>query len=483
MLPPVPVRAEHLVDEGAARLPHTVALIYGDHHWTYMQMRDEVNRRAALLVEAGFAPGDVAAIIEPPSDDLIFTVFACFRADLTLLYLAPTLTAAEYAPLLTRARIALLLTADGRTRPDYLDVPALPLALPGTPGRDAVDEAARRSATGGGEAIAALISTSGTTGTTPKLARVSHRALIWRRDLPVWWEQTPQIFFRPGVSYLHLRSFCEFVSRFGTVILSQTLDPAHMEEEMAAHGVTALMGTGATLHLFTDQRRPPPLGLALQVVRTGSMTIPRPVRDATAQRYGAAVLEEYASTEGGAMLTTPQGGTPYGSIGTPYPGVEARIVDDAGNDVTAGETGELIVRTPAVMHGYLDNPTATANALRDGWLWTGDMARQDAAGNYYLEGRRSLRINVSGVKVVPEEVEAVLLQHPGIREVAVLGMPDATRGEVVRAVIVPHGEPPTASELRRFCRAQLAAVKVPRRFEFRTELPRSPAGKILRRLL
>ncbi len=183
------------------------------------------------------------------------------------------------------------------------------------------------------------------------------------------------------------------------------------------------------------------------------------------------------------MLGTPRGGTPTGSIGIPHPGVDARIVDEDGMYVPEGAIGELLICSPGLTLGYLDDPVATARTLRDGWLWTGDLARRDADGLYYLEGRRGLRINVGGFKVSPEEVEAVLEQHPGVREAVVLAMPDAARGEAVRAVIVPEGTPPSAGELRRYCRERLAGYKVPRRFEFRDELPRSPLGKVLRHKL
>ncbi|MFN8513288.1 MAG: AMP-binding protein [Chloroflexia bacterium] len=158
-------------------------------------------------------------------------------------------------------------------------------------------------------------------------------------------------------------------------------------------------------------------------------------------------------------------------------------MDDQGEDVPPGATGELLVRSPGLMLGYLGDPRATAEVLRDGWYHTGDLARRDEAGYYWLEGRRSLRISVGGYKVAPEEVESVLLQHPAVREAVVLAAPDRLRGEVVRAVIVPDGQPPTPSELRRFCAAHLARYKIPRRIEFRDDLPRSPLGKVLRNRL
>jgi len=165
------------------------------------------------------------------------------------------------------------------------------------------------------------------------------------------------------------------------------------------------------------------------------------------------------------------------------PWVDVRIVDDDGRDVPDGKAGELLVRSPDLMTGYVGDPKATAAVFRDGWLRMGDLARRDAEGFYYLAGRRNLRINVGGFMVSPEEVEAVLLRHPGVREGVVLGATDVTRGEVVRAVIVPAEPSPSVAALRAHCRTYLAAYKVPRQWEFRAALPRSPLGKVLRHLL
>ena len=248
------------------------------------------------------------------------------------------------------------------------------------------------------------------------------------------------------------------------------------------HRVTSLWAVPAIVHLLTEHRSSPTAAFALQFVRTSAAPLSQRVQHAAAQRYGATIVQEYGSAEGSSMIGTPEG-TPVGSIGKPYPGVAVRLVDAQGNDVPDGSIGELIVQSPGLMEGYLDDPEAEAETLREGWLWTGDLASRDAAGFYFLVGRRTLRINVGGFKVAPEEVEMVLMQHPAVREVAVLGMPDAIRGEVVRAVIVPNGTPPTIAALRAYCHRRLAGYKVPRRWEFRDALPRSPLGKILRQNL
>jgi len=201
------------------------------------------------------------------------------------------------------------------------------------------------------------------------------------------------------------------------------------------------------------------------------------VRMAAEGRYGIPVVQQYGMTEGGYVMTTPCGEALPGSIGRLFPGVEAKLVDDAGRDATAGE---LLMRTPGAMLGYLDDPEATASILRDGWLRSGDLARRDASGNYYLEGRLGIRINVGGFKVAPEEIEAVLIQHPGVREAAVIARPDPLRGEIVTAIIVPADQPPSQAEILNFCRERLAAYKLPRHIEFRDQLPHSPLGKVQR---
>jgi long-chain acyl-CoA synthetase len=174
-----------------------------------------------------------------------------------------------------------------------------------------------------------------------------------------------------------------------------------------------------------------------------------------------------------------------GSIGLPVPGTDARIVDLAtGATLPRGQEGELEVRGPQVMLGYWNRPAETAEVLRDGWLQTGDIARMDEDGWFYVVDRRKDMIDASGFKVFPREVEEVLLMHPAVREAVVAGVPDAYRGETVKAfVVLRPGAQASAEEIVGFCRLHLAAFKVPRQVAFRDELPKSMVGKYLRRVL
>ncbi|MES5484516.1 AMP-binding protein [Bradyrhizobium sp. INPA03-11B] len=175
----------------------------------------------------------------------------------------------------------------------------------------------------------------------------------------------------------------------------------------------------------------------------------------------------------------------WGTHGKPVPGNAIRIVDpDSGTDTPAGVPGEIVIRGPGVFKGYRNRPDATAEALRNGWLHTGDMGRLDADGYLTFMGRFKEMIKVSGYSVFPEEVESILNKHPSVAASAVIAMPDATKGEVVKAFIVlaPRTELDSA-QLVAWARQNMAPYKVPRDVSFVTELPRSPAGKLLRRLL
>ncbi|MGB3906178.1 MAG: AMP-binding protein, partial [Anaerolineae bacterium] len=175
-----------------------------------------------------------------------------------------------------------------------------------------------------------------------------------------------------------------------------------------------------------------------------------------------------------------------GSIGLPLPDVEAKIVDiDTGaKDLPVGETGELVLRSPNVMKEYWNMPEETEIALREGWLYTGDIALMDESGYFYISDRKKDMIIASGLNVYPSEVEDVLYEHPKIQEAAVAGIPDPKRGETVKAwVVLKPGDTATVDEIRDFCRDKLAKYKIPYYIEFRDELPKTMVGKVLRRAL
>ncbi|MEG2173275.1 MAG: long-chain fatty acid--CoA ligase [Desulfovibrionaceae bacterium] len=204
---------------------------------------------------------------------------------------------------------------------------------------------------------------------------------------------------------------------------------------------------------------------------------------------GAAIVEGYGLTEASPIThinplqTTLQ---KISSIGIPLPGTDARIVDMEGGslDVAPGKLGELIIRGPQIMQGYLNHPDESASALRNGWLYTGDLATMDENGYFYIVDRKKDMVIVAGYNVYPREVDEVLLEHPKIQEAVTVGITDSTRGETLKAFVVLHeGESMTRAEVTAWCRAKLAAYKLPRQVEFRESLPKTVVGKVLRRIL
>jgi long-chain acyl-CoA synthetase len=475
------LRAEQVIDAAAASHPERIALIHGVRHWTYGELRAERDRRAGVLVEAGLRVGDRLVTAERVSDDFVLALLACARAGGVHVALSPLLTAGEQAALTTRINPRFALTATGAPRPGLPLGTPLPLALPGDPSPAAVAEAGRRSAAGTDEDPVMMRHTSGTTGQLPKLVLRPHRQITWTCGWDPWPARPDSIFCVPTSTLLLTAEVCRIFALGATVVIPRETSVYGLDEEMAAHGVSVIFAPPALLAALTQLQSPPPPSLRLAVLRTTGAAVPPELRAAVEARYHAPIFEEYGMAECIAIMRSPGPDTPAGSVGKPNPGVEVRLLDSAGNEVPEGAVGELVLRSPGLMLGYLDDPEANAVALRDGWYHTGDNARRDAQGYYYLLGRRGLQINVGGQKVSPEEVEAVLQQHPGVREAVVVPQPDALRGEVVKAIVVPEGDAPGAQELRRFCRARLAGYKVPRSISFRVEpLPRSAFGKVLR---
>jgi long-chain acyl-CoA synthetase len=221
---------------------------------------------------------------------------------------------------------------------------------------------------------------------------------------------------------------------------------------------------------------------------SGSAALMKQTKEKFEKLTGGRICEGYGLSEAPtATHCNPlQGENRLGSIGLPLPDVEARLVDleDGETEVPVGEAGELVIRSPQVMLGYHNMPEESASALRDGWLYTGDIARMDAEGYFYIVDRKKELIKPGGMEVWPRQVEEAIAAHPAVAEAAVAGIPDEYRGETVKAwVVVKPGETLTGPEVQAWCRERLAPFKVPTAIEFRAQLPRSTVGKILKREL
>jgi len=218
---------------------------------------------------------------------------------------------------------------------------------------------------------------------------------------------------------------------------------------------------------------------------SGGEPLPLAVIDAFEKRFNVPIFEGYGQTEAApvATLNTP-GQRKIGTIGRALPNVEIAIWDDQNRVLPTGQVGEIMVRGRNVMKGYHHLPEETAKTISDGWLHTGDLGQLDEDGFITITGRKKDLIISAGENIYPREIEEALAQHPGVKEVAVIGVKDEVRGEVPKAfVIAREGEKLDEKELRSFCRETLANYKVPKYFEIVPDLPRTPTGKVLKRML
>ncbi|HSD66286.1 MAG TPA: long-chain fatty acid--CoA ligase, partial [Vicinamibacteria bacterium] len=341
--------------------------------------------------------------------------------------------------------------------------------------------------------IALLQYTGGTTG-TPKGAMLTHRNLVANaHQARAWFPRLreEQEVILGAVPLFHayglLGHFLGLVSAAESVLLPRprpdvVLEALHRFRPTVFPGVPTLYA-GIVDHPRVSEYD---LHTGTQCL-SGAAPLPARLVERFEALTGGRLVEGYGLTETSPLThgNPIQGERRVGSIGVPVPGTDARIVDLAtGEPLPPGVEGELEVRGPQVMLGYWNRPAETAEVLHDGWLRTGDICRMDADGWFYVVDRRKEMIDASGFKVIPREVEEVLLMHPAVREAVVAGVPDAYRGETVKAfVVLRPGQEASAEEITAFCRLHLAAFKIPRQVELRTELPKSLVGKYLRRVL
>ncbi|MGE5674062.1 MAG: long-chain-fatty-acid--CoA ligase, partial [Mycobacterium leprae] len=273
-----------------------------------------------------------------------------------------------------------------------------------------------------------------------------------------------------------------------TMVLVPRFNPVEVMKAIEKYRVTLFPGAPTMYVAINNSPQVKKYRLnSIDACISGSAPLPVEVQQEFEQMTGGRVVEGYGLTEASPVThcNPVWGKRKEGSIGLPWPDTLARIVDPTtGKDLPVGEVGELMVKGPQVMKGYWHKPVATAEALRGGWLRTGDMARMDEEGYFYIVGRKKELIIAGGFNIYPREVEDVLFLHPAVQEAAVVGVKDEYRGETVKAYIVlKKGMSATAEEIMTFSRTQLAAYKIPRIIEFRSTLPKSIVGKVLKRAL
>lgn len=344
-------------------------------------------------------------------------------------------------------------------------------------------------------ALAQIQYTGGTTG-TPKGVMLTHRNVVVNTMQGRFWcsnfREGKEVFLG-AVPLFHCYglSTCQNLAvATGSLII--LLPRFHADEAVKAieqHRVTIMSGVPMMFSMMTDFPQVGRYDLhSIRVCLCGASPLPAEVQEAFERLSGVKISEGYGLTEAGPTThcNPIESGHPAGSMGLPFPDTDARIVDvETGlRELPTGEAGELIVRGPQVMQGYWKKEAETQAVLRSGWLHTGDIVRRDEQGFFFFLDRKKDVIKPWGETVFPREVEEILFQHPAVREAVVVGIPDRHYGEAVKAFVVPgEGSSVTERELIDHCRKSLARFKVPVAIEFRSELPRTIIGKVLRRAL
>lgn len=527
--PRIPV--QRLLDDAAARFPDRAAVTFFGRTLTYRTLRELADRFASGLRALGLRPGDRVSLHLPNCPQFLIAYFGTLKAGgvvvpcnplfvereianqladsgatiaVTLdLFFARVQAARassrlahvvvtrinEYLPPLLRVLYPLrarrhgewpALVFDATTHPFGALCAALPLA----------DGAAQRP-----EDLAVLLYTGGTTG-TPKGAMLTHANLVANAYQSALWyvgppdEQISVIVVLPLFhSYAMTVGMNGSLVRGSRMILLPRYETRVVLKTIGRYRPQQLPGVPTLYNALVNN---PDVGRydlrSIRACISGAAALPAEVQARFERTTGGVLVEGYGLTEASPVThVTPLSGLRKpGSIGVPVPDTDARIVDlETGTRTLApGEVGELVLRGPQVMAGYWNRPDETAAVLRDGWLYTGDVARMDENGYFYIVDRKKEMLISGGLNVYPREVEEVLFAHPAVLEAALIGIPDPHRGEVGKAfVVLRPGAQATAEDILTHCKAHLAPFKVPRMVEFRETLPKSLIGKTLRRVL
>jgi len=479
-------------------------LICRERRVTVRGLDEAARLLGAQLRARGVATGDRVVLVAPNVPEFVVGYFGILAVGAVVVPLNPLLKTEELRYILTDSQAVALLGLES-LRPALLAARegigrSLPLILldaaaDGPEPEVYCRETARPDSLppavpAGLDAVAACLYTSGTTGRS-KGAQLTHGNILanieaFGRVLQV----TARDVFLTVLPLFHAYGatvmLLEPLATGARIVLEPRFQPEQILRAIAEHGVSVFSGVPSMFALLAATPRPPGDYSAWRIAISGGAPLPAVVLEAFERRHGIPIFEGYGPTECAPVLTVnpPTGRRKIGSVGPPLPGVELRVVDEADRPLPAGQVGEIVARGPNVMRGYLNQPEETARALRGGWYHTGDLGWRDEDEYYHIVDRKTDLIIVGGLNVYPSEVETTLIQHPGVREVAVVGMPDPVRGEVPRAVVVPReGVLLSPQEIIQWCRRRLANYKVPRRVELASELPRSATGKVLKAIL
>jgi len=494
-LPTVWPTVVHMLAAAARRNPDAVALVCDDEVLDYRAYAACVSALAHELLDAGIGAGQRVVLLMGNSADIAIATFGVQAAGAQVVPLNPAYTASELAPMLGDAAPASIMfdsAVAARLRPliDTLGVRTIevgPEARRLTDARDRLDLADRLPLPDP-QGLSTLQYTGGTTGRS-KGVDLTHRAVainVSQREalLPTAADDERVLVVTPlfhvyAVSMgLYLAAYCR-----ATLVIVARYRPETVLDAIGRHRITLLGGSPTILSglMACASFASADLG-SLRLCFSGSSALP----EATLRRWEAAtgcpVAEGYGQSEAGPVLAfNPRAGVrKIGSVGIAVPATDLEIVDLAtgAGPLPIGAVGEIRARGPQVMRGYRNLPDESAAALRDGWLYTGDIGALDADGYLTIRGRRKEMVIVGGYNVYPREVEEALCSHPRVREAAVIGVPDAYRGEALVATVVADAAGVSVAELLAHLGERLVSYKVPRDVRLVDALPKTSVGKV-----
>jgi fatty-acyl-CoA synthase len=500
--------AAELVRRGARHHHDRVAVVFGDTRLTYAEVLGIAHRFARVLLRQGARPGDAVALLADNNLLSLSSDFALLLSGLVRMPLNARLSEDEHTAMLVETRCQTLVYQDihaARARALAGRVPGLRLLALTDDGGAAADwwslskgesESAPDVMVAADDVMLCLY-TSGTTGRL-KAALHTQRsyAAICSNVLSNLVSPTPEDVMLHSASLIHASGMfvLPFWVRGGTAAILPGFSPADYLDAAERYGATTANLVPTMIQMLLAQPGIESRSLSrLETVIYGASPMPRPVITRALSIWGPRFVQYYGQTEAPlsiAVLTKsdhvgPNADQLLGACGQPAIDAEIRLIDDDGHDVSGGEPGQLILRAPFAMAGYLDAPELNAQTLLPGgWLATRDVATRDDRGFYYLVDRTSDMIISGGYNVYPREVEDALLSHPGVAEAAVVGAPDEVWVEAVTAFVVPvAGATLNLQQLSEHVRARIASHKVPKSIRIVEEIPKSAVGKILRRAL
>ncbi|KPJ62725.1 hypothetical protein AMK68_04600 [candidate division KD3-62 bacterium DG_56] len=482
-----------VLDRSAARRADAPFLISQEGTLTYGEAAKATDRLAGWLAGMGLRRGDAMAIWMPNRPEFVIAWFAAAKVGATVVPINPALTVEEATFMCADAGVSTVVVGAEQSERGTDVCARLNTAIPVmeladlTAGGLADAQRGRALAEGvGPEDVACCLYTSGTTG-RPKGALLTHGNVTWDAQAC-----TRVLDLGPDDRFLCVlplfHSFAQTVcvvlpALVGAgVVLLDRFTPRGVLTALAEHEVTAFPAVpsmyAGLLKVPAEARPELP---ALRLCISGGAALPIDVFHAFQREYGKTILEGDGPTECGPVtcVNPPDGTVKPGSVGQALPGVEIRIFDDQDRELPTGQVGEIVVRGPNVMKGYLNQPEETAVALRGGWMHTGDMGRLDDEGYLYIVDRKKEMLLVSGFNVYPREIEEALMLHTDVVQAAVVGQADALRGEVpIAFVAAAEGRTPSERDLVNHCRQRLAPYKVPRAISVLPALPLTPTAKI-----